>query len=190
MHQRKQKIVLKGFQFKVDELVIDQETSELGMSVPDTALKAIGQVISAPQQLLGIESDGNVIHAATPAVPLPEDRNGTLDHGKPRRRRRGRKSSTPDDAVPSSEDTFESKVRTSSNGTSARSLVEEIQSEGFFAQDRTIADIREELLNRGHSFKSNEISPSLVALTKNKTLSRKKGENGQFVYRDGTNGQR
>lgn len=190
MHQRKQKIVLKGFSFKVDELIIEQETSELGMSDQDTALKAIGQVFSAPQHLLGIESGGSV-HATSPVAQLHAEQNGVPEQGKRRRRRRGRNTNTDNEVLPQSADgePKQTKGRSSSSSSSARNLLEEIHSEGFFAQDRSIAEVREELHTRGHAFKSNEISPSLLALTKNKILARKKDPKGNWVYRDGANGQ-
>ena len=58
-----------------------------------------------------------------------------------------------------------------------------MKEDGYFAQDRAISEVREELHTRGHSFKSNELSPVLLAMTKQKVLSRRKDEKGGWVYR-------
>jgi len=74
-----------------------------------------------------------------------------------------------------------SRARRSSSG--ATTLLTTLKDEGFFgAGKRTISEIREALGRKGHTFKSNEISPSLVSMTKSGALQREKNAEKQWIY--------
>ena len=187
MARKKQRIVLEGFTFSVNKLIIEQESEiDDGPSLHEGVRHAIGRIISAPAELLATESNG--VDTSRGASVLPEV--PTSDPTK-KRRRRTRYVPTGTDSVVASDDSKAetSTARSASKPNSARSLLVEIHKEGFFAQDRSIGEVRDELHTRGHSFKSNEISPVLLYLTKQKTLARRKGEGGGWTYREGTNGQ-
>lgn len=72
------------------------------------------------------------------------------------------------------------RARRSSGGQTT--LLTALKDESFFTAKRTISDIRAELAKKGHTFKSNEISPSLVALTRDQVLKREKNGEGQWIY--------
>jgi hypothetical protein len=61
-------------------------------------------------------------------------------------------------------------------------LITTLKAEGFFATKQTNATIREALANKGHTFKSNEINPVLVYLTKQGQLKREKTADDQWTY--------
>lgn len=170
MSKRKQKIILEGFTVSVGKLIIEHESEHLdGDALSANVRDAIGQVISAPARLLVAESVETTETLGLPASQVAD---------KPRRRRRR----TANPALENNgDDSGDRSSRTKPN--SARSLIDEINDDGFFAQERTIAEVREELHTRGHSFKSNELSPVLLAMTKQKVLSRKKDDKGSWVYR-------
>ena len=172
MSKRKQKIVLEGFTFTVGKLIIEHESEDFEIDeLSENVRTAIGEVISAPARLLSPEA-GVQQTPPTPAV--------VQSVAAPKRRRR---RSSPPTTTADGQQNGERTTRTKPN--SARSLIEEMKNDGFFAQDRSISEVREELHTRGHSFKSNEISPILLAMTKQKDLSRRKDDSGSWVYRAG-----
>jgi hypothetical protein len=62
-------------------------------------------------------------------------------------------------------------------------LIKQLKGEGFFGTRRTNGDIRAEMAKKGHSFKSNQINPTLVYLTQNDVLKREKdAASNQWVY--------
>lgn len=170
MAKRKQKIVLEGFTFTVGKLIIEQEAEDFEVDgLPDGVRQAIGDVITAPGRLLTVEPASTVPSTATPAQPA----------AGPKRRRRSQRTTVAADGA-----NGDASPR-SSKGGGTKALVLELKEHGFFAQDRSIGEIREELHTRGHSFKSNEISPVLLSLTQQKVLARRKDDNQKWVYRDG-----
>jgi len=188
MSNKKQRIVLEGLSFKVDRFIIERE-SEIDDNpfLQDDVHEVIGRVISAPAQLLGVEPNGPEQRPQEPVVPTALPTGGSKKRRRPQRRHSSgdAAAATPDDhnengAVP----------RQNTKPNSARSLIQELNAQGFFEQDRAIAEIREELLTRGHSFKSNEISPTLLSLTKQKLLARRKDEAGRWSYRAYSHGKR
>jgi hypothetical protein len=68
-------------------------------------------------------------------------------------------------------------------GGNQTGLISDLKNEGFFGAKRSIGDIRGELARKGHTFQSNEISPTLTKLTKERVLKRDKDEqSSQWVY--------
>lgn len=174
MSKRKQKILLEGFTFTVGKLIIEQEAEDFDSDeLSNNVRNAIGQVISAPSRLLSADlSDSSPLQQSVPVADVPSMPK--------RRRRQGAISSSIDPTTDSNGD----RVSRSKPNT-ARSLVEEMKDDGYYAQDRAISEDREELHTRGHSFKSNELSPVLLAITKQKIWIRRKDANGGWVYRAG-----
>lgn len=157
MVQRKQRIVLKDFSFKVGELIVEQEVSEDELSMPDTALKAIGQVISTPQQLLGFESNG------TGAAPTPEP-VPTLPTAARVRRRRRAVSSTADGSTGDGHAPKPSGAGAALEGTPAQIL--ELRQDGFFREKRDAGQVRSKLHERGHTAATaGTVRMALLALT-------------------------
>lgn len=174
MSKRKQKIVLEGFTFTVGKLIIEQEAEDFaGDELSNDVRSAIGQVISAPSRLLSAESP----------APRPLPQSLPVSTVPPRTKRRQRKSAVAATNGSASDTNGERTLRSKPN--SARSLIDEMKGDGFFAQDRAISEVRDELHTRGHSFKSNELSPVLLSMTKQKSLVRRKDDNGGWVYRAG-----
>lgn len=67
-------------------------------------------------------------------------------------------------------------------GTSTAKLIAALIGEGFFSERKSVADASSELLNKGHTIKSNRIATVLQKLTQEGTLSRETNEAGKFVY--------
>lgn len=175
MQQRTNEIVLENFSFSVGRLVIKQTTTDTEVSLPDTALKAIGQVVSAPQQLLGLESNGSVIHSApSPTLNLPQA-PAESPASRPRRRRR---------AAPSNGEG----TNGTHNGThpdSVRSLIVELKREGYFKAARDAAQVESKLHEQGHTTaKAANVRMALQALTKAKELFRKQDRHKKYLYQD------
>jgi hypothetical protein len=172
MQERTNEIILENFSFSVGRLVIKQTTTQTEISMPDTALKAIGQVVSAPQQLLGIESNGTLIQPPTPAIVTQPTATT-----KPRRRRR---TSTGENG------------QGTAGGASADSVVGhilELKQEAFFKQERDTAQVVDKLHQRGHTTaKPSNVSMALLQLTREKDLAKKlyrqKDAHKKWTYRD------
>jgi hypothetical protein len=180
MSKRKHRIVLEGLSFKVDKFIIERETEiENHASLEDDVHEVVGRVISAPAQLLALDATATTQTPQEPVVPssLP-----TAQSNKRRRRRRhhGDTAEMADRDEPGENGPAPNR---STKPNSARSLIQGLHAHGYFAQDRTIAEIREELHTLGHTFKPNEISPTLLSLTRQKTLARQKDEAGHWTYR-------
>lgn len=175
MQQRTNEIVLENFSFSVGRLVIKQTTADTEVSLPDTALKAIGQVVSAPQQLLGLESNGSVLHTAPPAAPSLPQAAAAPPAARPRRRRR---------ATPPNGDG----ANGTPNGThpdSARSLILELKREGFFKTARAAGHVVAKLHEGGHTAtKPNNVQNALQSLTVAKELFRKQDRHKKYLYQD------
>lgn len=76
-------------------------------------------------------------------------------------------------------------ARESSSGPKAR--IEELIQEGFFEEQRTIADVKAELANRGYHIPLTSLSGPLQTLVREKKLRRQKkadgkGAKGIFAY--------
>lgn len=172
MSKRKQKIVLEGFTFTIGKLILEHESDEFDPDeLTNDVQNVIGQLVTAPSKLVIAEAaNSRQVQQSPPAFESPS---------KPKSRRRKRSAPrSGDNAIESSGDRT---TRTKPN--SARSLIEELKTDGYFAQDRSISEVREELHTRGHSFKPNQLSSPLLSMTKNKALSRRKDESGTWVYR-------
>jgi hypothetical protein len=75
--------------------------------------------------------------------------------------------------------------RTRRAGAGPRALLDALKQEGFFSQGpKTNANVREALARKGHTLKSNEVNPPLVAMTKEGLLQREKTPDDQWVYFD------
>lgn len=169
MSKRKQKFVLEGLTFSIGKLIIEHEAEHSqGDSLANNFRNAIGQAISGPMRLLSADTievantpPSSAIDAPTKSRkrrrPLPKtsSRDGTEPVGRPQRSKSG----------------------------GPRSLVEDLMTSGFFAQDRLVTDTRDELRTRGHTFESRAISSVLLAMTQQKQLVRKKDESDKWVYR-------
>jgi hypothetical protein len=65
---------------------------------------------------------------------------------------------------------------------SNRSLqIETLKAEGFFAEKRSVADIRAGLVNKGFNFESSDIASTMQYMTKKGEFQREK-QDGNFVY--------
>lgn len=126
---------------------------------------AVNNLASAQQRLL-------------PAAPNAPTTSPPLDAGSRRGGRRRRRSVSASGGIDPSiivegtteeanssgaPETTEGRRRRSGAGQSA--LLMSLKQEGFFAEKRTIADIREALAKKGHTFKSSDISPTLEPIS-------------------------
>lgn len=170
MPGRKQKIVLEGFSVSIGKLIIEHEINDQdGLLLAQNVQEALGQALTAPARLLSAQ--------ASPPVPPVVASSPPMATPSRKRRRRATSGASPETAA-----NGERPPRTKSG--SPRPLVDELKAQRFFAQDRTIGELREELHTKGHAFKSSQLSPVLLAMTRQKSLARKKSEGGDWVYRD------
>jgi hypothetical protein len=170
MAGRKQKIFLEGFSVTVGKLIIEHEVNDAdGLLLAQNVREALGQAISAPARLLGAGAPPASTADAVVTLPLPK---------QSRRRRRTSTSQPSSDGGSNGERTPRMK------SGSPRPLVDELKDQGFFAQERAIGEVREELHTKGHAFQSSQLSPVMLAMTRQKSLARKKNEKGEWVYRD------
>jgi len=78
------------------------------------------------------------------------------------------------------------KPKRSGSGKGVLAIVSALVKDGFFKSPQTIGNIIEYCgTQKGHHFKSNEISPALLRLIRNQTLSRKKNKDNQYEYFQG-----
>lgn len=177
MIERTNEIILENFSFSVGRLVIKQTTTDTEVSVPDTALKAIGQVVSAPQQLLGIESNGHLIRPAE--IPVPAAAQVTAP--SPPKRRRKRKESVNGEVATTQ--------GAGGTGDSIASQILELRRSGYFRQERDAAQVAAKLHQQGMTVaNTNNVSMALLQLTREKDatkkLYRKKDSHKKWHYRD------
>lgn len=73
--------------------------------------------------------------------------------------------------------------RASGSRPGPKKAVQQLISEGFFDAARTIADIQERLKHkRGHTYTLQDLSPTLVRLLRDGSLSRERNTSGQYEY--------
>lgn len=151
-----------------------------------TAERMHSQITGALNSLASAQNKLLASGQQAPAVPAQEVSIGR------RRRRRTKKAEGIDPSVLEAEvvdgtaneasngngDGSSEPRRVRRSGAGAQALLERLKSEGFFAEPRSIADIRAELSRKGHTFESREISPALVRLTKKEVLQRQSTADG------------
>ena len=70
-----------------------------------------------------------------------------------------------------------------SGSPGAHAMINALLGDGFFKTPRTIGSIVEHCRTaRGHHYKANECSPSLLRLLRDGKLTRKKNKDGQYEY--------
>jgi len=70
-----------------------------------------------------------------------------------------------------------------SGSPGAFAMITQLLADGFFKSPRTIGDIVSHCgTTKGHHYKANECSPSLLRLLRDKKLTRKKNNDGQYEY--------
>ena len=100
---------------------------------------------------------------------------------KPPRTRRKAAKAAKDKATSPSEQKGKSARTSTSRGAFA--IVSSLVSEGFFKTPQTIRHVIDHSgTHKGHHFKPNEISPALLRLLRNGTLTRKKNKDNQYEY--------
>ncbi len=100
---------------------------------------------------------------------------------KPLRTRRKAAQAAEDKATSPSEP--KGKSARTSTGRGAFAIVSSLVAEGFFKTPRTIRHVIDHSgIHKGHHFKPNEISPTLLRLLRNETLTRKKNKDNQYEY--------
>jgi hypothetical protein len=67
-------------------------------------------------------------------------------------------------------------------GAATTALLTTLKSENYFTERRTLGDVKGALGQKGHTLKSQDISPVLVRLTQDGVLKREKNPAKQWVY--------
>jgi hypothetical protein len=125
------------------------------------------------------------------ATPTREDTNGeagpsTVRTGGSRRRRKGNRSPTPTSTTSAGSTSKAPAVPKRSTGRPSRgpkAAVEGLITAGWFAESRSLADIRLELEHRqALRFKATDLSPAMTRLLREGRLKRAKTEAGQYEY--------
>ena len=99
-------------------------------------------------------------------------------------KRKARKSAKKVAAKKTKKATKKSGKKATRRGARSWTLVRKLVDDGFFKEPRTIGAIREHLkAKKGHSVKSNEVSPVLLRLLRDEVLEREKNAEKQYEYR-------
>ncbi len=101
------------------------------------------------------------------------------------RRKRSRRPKPPKMAEEKGDATSKAgaKAKRAATGRGSFALVSSLVDEGFFKTPRTIRSIIDHCgTHKGHHFEANEISPVLLRLLRNETLTRKKNKDNQYEY--------
>lgn len=168
-HEEESKRTTIKFKFSIEKVTFEFEGDQA------TAARMHDQLTDAVSGLQALSGSGfdagqkRLTGAASPSVadPRPNTRK--------RRKRVANTSGAPQKGASTP----------THNGTPG--LVVRLIQEGYFAEERTIGDVRARLSELGHTLKSNEISPTLVRFTQMGYLSRRKDtETNQYVYTKGT----
>lgn len=171
------------FEISLEKLTVKFEGDiQFAERVQGEITGALNTLASAQQRMLAGPSPANI-----PVVELvPPARRG-------RRRRRGG-SGTPgidpgvldglngSDSNGAGDGVEADGGRRTVRGGGPSSLIHELKSSGFFGTKRTIGAIRDALAMKGHTLKSNQISPTLVSLTRESVLKREKNPQKQWIY--------
>jgi hypothetical protein len=92
----------------------------------------------------------------------------------------------PAKSTPRSTRSRQSVNREKNGGSGPQAYIEDLRSEDFFAERRTIADVRTALANRGHHIPATSLSGPLQSMCQKKLLRREKSKLGDkkvgFVY--------
>lgn len=103
---------------------------------------------------------------------------------KPKRRKTPAKATSVANA--STDVPFKANPKKSSRSSAspgAYAMINQLLTDGFFKSPRTIGDIVTHCgTAKGHHYKANECSPSLLRLLRDSKLMRKKNEDGQYEY--------
>jgi len=128
------------------------------------------------------------------APPKPAPTTVVIDPAGGRRRSRRRRASGGngvDSAIIEGSETPEADTGVDDGGRPGRrsgaggqaAVLTQLKDEAFFGSKRTSAEIRDALAAKGHTFKTSELSPSLLSLTKQGVLKREKDPAlNQWVY--------
>lgn len=147
-------------------------------------LKAIADTVnvfkSEAVQLRVVE----VLLAQLGASPAP----GLVQKSPPKklkRRKTTAKDLAPgaDSATPKPAKASTRKATRTSGSPGAYTMISQLLSDGFFRSPRTISAIVAHCrTSKGHHYKANECSPSLLRLLRDSKLTRKKNKDGQYEY--------
>jgi hypothetical protein len=108
----------------------------------------------------------------------PSPRTSKRIPRKSRRRREKASSAAPGEKVKPAR-----KSPRGSGSPGAYAMINELLADGFFKTPRTIGSIVEHCRTaRGHHYKANECSPTLLRLLRDEKLTRKKNKDGQYEY--------
>jgi len=170
------KLSIKEISFEFEG---DQETAQ---NLAGTINQSLASISDAQNKLLDVEASplpGRELRSAeVPALPTQTARR------KKRQRRTENTSSNGSsqngDGTSNADSTSKGRrPRKDSVGSQLKILL----SEGFFAENHAVDEIRAELAKRGHHFESNHISGELLRLTRDGLFVREKNEEDKWVYR-------
>jgi hypothetical protein len=164
------------FKISIKELSVEFEgDTQTAARIQEHVTGAINNLATAPNRLIGSGQQ-------QPTMDI-------IDVSPTRRRRRRRAKSTDSNSegspaelgsVDGGEDGSTRKLTRRSEGPTP--LITSLVDEGFFGEPKTAGDIRGQLSKKGHSFKSNELSPILGRLTRSNVLRRDKNSDNQWAY--------
>lgn len=147
-------------------------------------LKAIAEVVNAFKsesvQLRVVE----VLLAQLGASPAQTPTPASTPAMKTKRRKPSAKAApTTTDGAGAQPKTATRKPARTSASPGAYAMITQLLGDGFFKTPRTISDIVAHCgTSKGHHYKANECSPSLLRLLRDEKLTRKKNKEGQYEY--------
>jgi len=147
-------------------------------------LKAIAEVVNAFKsesvQLRVVE----VLLAQLCASPAQTSTPASTPPKRVKRRKASAKSApSTTDGSGAQPKTPARKPSRTSGSPGAYAMITQLLGDGFFKTPRTIGDIVAHCgTSKGHHYKANECSPSLLRLLRDQQLTRKKNKDGQYEY--------
>jgi hypothetical protein len=164
------------FKISIKELSVEFEGDiQTAERIQQQVTGAINNLATAPNRLIsgGQQYPSTDVIDVSPTRRRRRRRSGTVEVGS-------EEGATQASGVDGGEDSSTRKgVRL---GEGQKALIISLVSNNFFGERRTVGDIRDQLSKKGHSFKSNELSPTLGRLTREGVLQRDRSAKNQWVY--------
>lgn len=162
------------FKLSVKELSFEFEgDQETGQRFQNSISKTLNSLTETPNHVIDIEAKT----VADEAKLLSDNStNGSVK----KRKRRAKK--TNDAVIDENGNEVKPKRHSRPSGQSCYALTRGLITENYFAENRTTANVREELAKKGHHFESNHISSVLLQLTKSEELKRDKNAEDVWIY--------
>jgi len=186
MLRRKSKFKLSLGKISIENLTVEIENDQASdPEFMDNLRASLGSVIEAPARLLsiGMNGDGGASSQIAASIDQPDANSSS---SKQRRRRKTSPPGKPRAVTRVGNDPGDQASGAGTPGVrpaSVKGLIIKLHQENYFQEERSSADVSQELSNRwGRNVKTNHIATLLQQLTGD-ILSRRRAEDRRMFYR-------